>query len=354
MSKQYRTAVIGVGFGKRVHVPAWRCDPRCEVVAIAATSEDRARQAADELQIPDAYSDWQQMLRRDDIDAVSIAVPPDMQAEIALSALRCEKSVLCEKPLSTSLIDAGALTEAAFRSGKAHLINFEIPQAPSWQKAKQLLDENQIGPLCHINVNWHVVSNANASNLNSWKANADMGGGALNGFASHVLHYLEWFGGKISRMCVQLHEDEERHSDCDTLVRMWINFASRATASVTVNTMAGFGNVHRVELHGTECALQLVNDSRDYISGFKLLRGGPQDSSMTEVSCDAPGSTDLADAPDADGRIGATAAMMKRLIDWVETGVEQHPNFEDGLRVQRLIDESRQSHRHESWVDVAR
>ena len=352
MSKQYRIAVIGVGFGKRVHVPAWRCDPRCEVVAIAATSDDRARQAADELQIPDAYGDWREMLRRDDIDAVSIAVPPDIQAEIALGALRCEKSVLCEKPLSVSQIDAQNLTEAAFRSGKAHLINFEIPLALPWQKAKQMLDENQIGSLCTIHVDWHVVSNAKASNMDSWKADADLGGGALNGFVSHVLHYLEWFGGKISRLCVRLHGDEEQRGGCDTLVRMWVDFASRATASVTVDTMAGFGNVHRVELHGSEGALQLINESRDYISGFKLLRGGPGDSSMTQVACDATGSATT--DSDVDGRIQATSAMMKRLVDWMETGQEQNPNFEDGLRVQRLIEEARQSHLDAAWVDVAR
>ena len=105
MSPPLRVAVIGVGFGQQVHVPAFRTDSRCEVTTLCASNEAKAAEVATRLNVPHASGDWRAVVADPEIDAVSIAVPPRLQPQIAIAALEHGKSVFCEKPLGVHLHD---------------------------------------------------------------------------------------------------------------------------------------------------------------------------------------------------------------------------------------------------------
>ena len=111
MSPPLRVAVIGVGFGQQVHVPAFRADPRCEVTTLCASNEAKAAEIAGRLNVPRASGDWRAVIADSEIDAVSIAVPPCLQSQIALEALEHGKAVFCEKPLAAHVHDAACGTE---------------------------------------------------------------------------------------------------------------------------------------------------------------------------------------------------------------------------------------------------
>ncbi len=88
MSKsKIRVGVVGIGFAQQVHVPAFRADGRCEVVAICASNFARAPQVPGKLDIPQAFGDWQELIAQPNIDVISIATPPNIQPEIAIAAL---------------------------------------------------------------------------------------------------------------------------------------------------------------------------------------------------------------------------------------------------------------------------
>lgn len=69
-----RVGVIGVGFGARVHIPAFQSEG-LEVVAVCARRSERAREAAERFGIPQAFTDYREMLQMDGLDAVSVAGP---------------------------------------------------------------------------------------------------------------------------------------------------------------------------------------------------------------------------------------------------------------------------------------
>src|SRR5713226_703742 len=79
MSDPVRIGVIGVGFGQQVHVPAFRTDARCQVVAICAQTSERAERVARQLGVREVYGEAHEMLARGQVDAVSIVVPPSAQ-----------------------------------------------------------------------------------------------------------------------------------------------------------------------------------------------------------------------------------------------------------------------------------
>jgi len=204
LSSRVQIGIIGIGFGQQVHVPAFRRDPRCEVIAIAATSDDRARRVASLLGVPSAYGSWQELIADKRIQAVAIATSPAVQYDIAFAALRAGKSVFCEKPLAASLDAARTLAEVAKDSGKVHMVDFEFPEIDEWKLTKTLLEEGKIGPLRHVSIYWDVETYSNRAKLISWKNASEQGGGALNAFVSHVFYYCEWFFGRVGRVFCKL------------------------------------------------------------------------------------------------------------------------------------------------------
>src|SRR5258708_19070610 len=186
-----RVAIVGLGFGQSVGLPAFASDPRCEVVALCASSAERAQQVAAQKGIGKAYGDWRDLAADLEIDVVAIATVPSLQPEIALAMLAVGKAVLCEKPLATSLSDAQQLADTAERSGLPNMVDFEFGELDTWRRAKALLDDGKIRALRHICLNWNVETYANKMKLNSWKSNFEAGGGSLQQFVSHALYYLE-------------------------------------------------------------------------------------------------------------------------------------------------------------------
>ncbi len=187
MSPPLRVAVIGVGFGQQVHVPAFRTDPRCEVTTLCASNEAKAAEIAGRLNVPRASGDWRAVIADSEIDAVSIAVPPCLQSQIALEALEHGKAVFCEKPLAAHVHDALAVRKAAERSGQPNMVNFEFCKCDAWRDLQTVL-KSKIGSVKSVEVDWRVWTYANQHRLENWKSSPEEGGGALQGICrSHVL-----------------------------------------------------------------------------------------------------------------------------------------------------------------------
>jgi predicted dehydrogenase len=96
-----RVGVLGAGaWARGAHLPGYRRDPRCKVVAIADVEIDRARDAAREFDIPFATADPREVIGRDHIDAIDVCTPSHTHFELAWAALEAGKHVLCEKPVA--------------------------------------------------------------------------------------------------------------------------------------------------------------------------------------------------------------------------------------------------------------
>jgi predicted dehydrogenase len=141
-----RVGVVGVGFGREVHVPAFRADERCRVVAIGAASAGRAREAAAALGVEQAFGDWQDLVTSPDLDVVTIAVPPAVQPAVAEAAARAGKHIFCEKPAGATIPPVERMVAAAVASRVAHGIDFFFPELDAWRKAKAAVEDGTLGP----------------------------------------------------------------------------------------------------------------------------------------------------------------------------------------------------------------
>ena len=135
-----RLGIVGCNYGRTVQLPAFRNDPRCIVVALAGTDRLRAAEIARASGIPTAFGNWEDLLKRSDIDAVAIATPPDVQPAIATRAFERDKAVFIEKPMAASLQDAAAMLQASRMGEQIAMIDFNFTEVMAWRKAKELID----------------------------------------------------------------------------------------------------------------------------------------------------------------------------------------------------------------------
>src|SRR5271157_2183088 len=138
---QYNVAVIGAGAIGHDHLASFKLHPAARVVAIAEVSPGRGREAAERFGIPELVADYRVLLRRSDIDVVSIALPNYLHAKVALDALRAGKHVMLDKPMSTHARDAAKLVAEAKKRGVLLMVGQNFRFNLETQTAKQIVEK---------------------------------------------------------------------------------------------------------------------------------------------------------------------------------------------------------------------
>lgn len=181
-----RVGVIGLGFGGETHLKSYRQLPNVEVVALAGLEEDKLAALGATYQVPHLYREYQDLLERDDLDAVSIGVPNYLHAPIAITALRRGMHVLCEKPLASTRQEAEEMVQVATESNRVLQVVFNHRMRADVQTLKQYIDEGKLGHIYYAKASW--MRRTGIPGKGSWFVNKDMsGGGPLIDLGVHVL-----------------------------------------------------------------------------------------------------------------------------------------------------------------------
>ncbi len=337
MMDPVRIGVIGVGFGQQVHVPAFRADGRCRVIAICGNRLEHAARIAERLGVR-AFGNAREMLASGHVDVASIAVPPAAQPELVVLAADAGKHVFCEKPVGADPAAAARALEAVERAGVVHAIDFLFPEIEAWQRARSVLEDGRLGRLRHAALSWRVETYAFAKGLDSWKVRSQDGGGTLNNFVSHSFYYLEWLLGPVARVAARL---TPRGPMCDARVDAWLEMASGCPVTLSVAADAFLGSGHRLEIYGEQGTLVLENRTTDYVNGFTLSVGTRETRAFSTQQVEQ--------FPHPDGRIGAASAIVKRFVDAILSRAAVRPNLCDGMRVQKLIAIARAADESGAW-----
>ncbi|MFQ5796402.1 MAG: Gfo/Idh/MocA family protein [Candidatus Bipolaricaulia bacterium] len=143
--------IIGAGDIARRHAQGYlKNRDRARIVAIAdidpETTEDRAVQWG----VKTYYTDYQELLDRDDIDAVSICTPNRLHAEMTIAAAESGKHVLCEKPIAICLDDADRMIAACEKRRVKLQIGHHFRFHPYFLKVKELIDARRLGRILSI------------------------------------------------------------------------------------------------------------------------------------------------------------------------------------------------------------
>ncbi len=152
-AKQEAPKVLGIGIigaggiARGVHIPGYQKLGNAQVLAVSDPVQVSREGAAREFGIEDAYEDFHEMLKRDDIHAVSVTTPNFLHAEATIAALEAGKHVLCEKPLAMNARQGDAMVVASKKAGRKLMCGFHFRFTPEVQALKRFAEAGEFGEM---------------------------------------------------------------------------------------------------------------------------------------------------------------------------------------------------------------
>jgi len=146
LDKVVRVGVLGAGaWAKGAHLPGYKCDPRCKVVAICDPQLNLAQEAARMFDIETVTDDHHEVIERDDIDLVDVCTTVRTHFELTMEALRAGKHVLCEKPVGHDYHQTLEARDLASKKGLKTKVGFTFRYSAAMMYMKKLIDDGYVG-----------------------------------------------------------------------------------------------------------------------------------------------------------------------------------------------------------------
>ncbi len=353
-------AVVGTGFGQKIHIPGFQIHPRTQLVAVYHRDLDKAKAIADSQSIPQVCDRLEDILALPDVAALSISTPPFLHYEMAKKVLQAGKHLLLEKPMTLSAAEARELYQIASAQSVVAMMDFEFRFVPAWQLLAEYLAEGYVGSKRLIKIDWLVSSRADAQRPWNWYAQKDMGGGALGAVGSHAFDYINWLFGPVRRLCAKLSTaipergdptegGKLKPVDADDTCLIMLELEDGTPCQLCISSVTYQGRGHFVEVYGDRGTLVLGSDNqKDYVHGFRLLAaeaGKP----LTEV--EIPKRLAFPEVY-TDGRLAPFIRVIDQWVQGIDAGKVMTPSLREGVYSQLLMDLTHQSHETEQWVEV--
>jgi predicted dehydrogenase len=337
-----RIAIVGSGFGMYCLLPAFSGIKGCEVVGICGKNSERMEKFCKEFCLT-RYDDWKEMLEVEKPNAVAISVIPKNQYEIAEYALQNKIAVFAEKPLTTSVDTSIKLNKLAKKNNLPNMVDFIFPEISEWCEAKKIIEKDMLGEILNINVDWTFLSYDLKNHIKSWKTDIDQGGGALSLFLSHTFYYLENFLGKIKNMQCDFTLLGKNYNNSESIINITMLFENGCVGNIHMDISNAKQQKHVIEFHTENKTMTLQNFSDSFVDNFELIIS--EKNKIKKVTNYNVENYDYGQVEDP--RVKMVKPIAIRFINWCNTGVSSKPNFQDGLRVQELIEMARNLKRSE-------
>jgi len=370
-TQKVNVAMIGYDFMGRAHANAWRqvarffhdlpFDPVLKVVV--GRTEAKVKEAAPRLGFEEYATNWQSVLARKDIDIVDICTPGDSHAEIAVAAAEAGKAILCEKPLANTVTDAERMLAAVKRAGVVNMVCHNYRRCPAVALARKIIDEGQLGDIHHYRGLYLQDWIVDPTFPRVWRLErARAGSGALGDILSHtmdlsrhlvaepveVLGLLKTFVSERP-----LPEDPKRRGkvDVDDSAQALVKFANGAVGYYEGSRFApGRKNYNRFEINGSMGSLVWDLERMNELELY--LESGPLSGFRTISATDARHPYVAAWWPPGH-IIGYEHSFTHTVYDFMKgiaEGKSPRPDFEDGLRNQRVLDAIERSATTGQWM----
>ncbi len=365
---ELRVAVLGAGrWAAGAHIPGWKRDPRCRVVAVCDVEADRAEACAREFEIPTATTDWQATVARADVDVVDVVTPSHTHHQLAVAAIEAGKHVLCEKPVAYDFRDTLRAAELAKQRGLKTKLGFTFRYSPGVQYARSLMDEGFVGtPFIfngyEQNSQWLNPATPLRQVDPSWDP-AVLHVSSLEGYGAPVIDIGQWWvGAGYSRVVGTMRNfiPERMVRATGRTMRMNIDdgdvfigeYANGAIGSIQTGYVT-IGNYPGVEarVYGREGAIicRLVEENG---IAETIRIATPDQVEFREVEVPKH-FYPVEGHPRESWRTLFYANLIRNFIDEIiASGETNQGNFFDGARVQEVINAVDLSVRERRWIDL--
>jgi predicted dehydrogenase len=366
--RKLRIGVLGAGaWARAAHLPGFRRDRRCEVVAIADPQHTLAQQAARDFAIPVVVTDHEEVLGRDDIDVIDVCTPSATHFDLAWAALEAGKHVLCEKPVAFDYRDTLRAHSLARSKGLKTKLGFTFRYSPAMRYMKHLIDQGFIGTPYIFNgyeqnSQW-LDPGAPLRQVDPGADQSVLQVSSLEGYGAPIIDLAMWFtGSKFAQVVGTMRNfvPERMVRATGRMMRMNIDdgdvfigeFSNGAIASVQTSFVT-VGNYPGLEAraYGSQGALicRLVEEA----GVCESLRGAKPDA-VEFRDIDVPAHFyPRGGSPRESWRSLFYANLISSFVSEMLSGEDaSEGDFLDGACVQEVINAVERSFRERRWVSL--
>jgi predicted dehydrogenase len=379
--KAVRTAILGTGFMGRVHLEAVRRVESVEAAAIAGRNVEAARQLGAGFSISAIATDYREILRDPEIDAVHICTPNAQHFPMAKDAIEAGKHVLCEKPLATSVEEGEELVSLAAKKGVRNCVCHNLRYYPMVQQMRRMREAGDLGEILVVQGTYSQDWLLYDTDWN-WRVETKAGGPSrcMADIGSHWFDMAEHVTGlRVTNLCADLQtfhatRKQPKHSvetfankllgpedyietavDTEDFGAVIFRMGTRTRGSVTASQVsAGRKNRLSIEIYGTKSSVAWDQERPDELwSGH---RDHGNQIFIKDPSLLKPAARTYADLPGghSEGYDDTFKQVFRRFYASIRTSTlaPEYPQFVDGLRQLRILDAVLESHRALRWTDV--
>ena len=251
MSQQLALAVVGCGDIAGYTAMVSRLVREVRLAACCDLDPERARRFARRHGVAHVSSRYEELLTREDVDAVYLAVPHHLHSEMISAAVAAQKPVLVEKPLTRTLDEGVAVVERAARLGVKVGVNYQYRYARACHTLARAVQAVELGRIrsARINVPWH--REAAYFEGSPWhRTIARAGGGTLITQGSHFLDVVLWALGSRPVSAVGYTARPGFEVEVETLAHGVVELADGALVQISSSMVAAQERAVTIEVYG--------------------------------------------------------------------------------------------------------
>lgn len=377
MPDKLRVGVIGAGrWSRSAHLPGFTRSPHSDIVAICDMNEDMAKSAASEFGIESVYTDYEEMLARDDIDVIDVCTrggigDKNNHEPLAFAAIEAGKHCLCEKPVAHDYLNTWKAHELAVSKGLKTKVGLTFRYAPAMQYMRDLIADGFVGDPYIFNgyeQNSQFISPTEPVtkvDLIPETEREEIKVSSIEGYGAPIIDLSMWFMGSPLKSLVGLlynfvpyrtmpsgEKIRTNIDDGDVYIGEYTNggFCTIQSSYVTVNSYPGL----EARLYGSQGAL-LCRLGAELENKELLLQSTTPDAAEVEyVPTTIP---DTYYPPQyTPGEPWPSMFYANLVHNFMEEIVndtdENQGNFAQSALVQEIINAVEISHRERRWVDL--
>lgn len=253
-------------------IPAIQQSEFGEAAAIASRSLDKAREAADQLGIPNAYGSYEELIADDSIDAVYIPLPNHLHKEWTIKAAKAGKHVICEKPFALNAQEAQEMVDACLDAGVMLAEGFMYRFHPRYEAVREVIESGEIGEIRGL---FGAFTFNNSDQEDNVRFHRDMGGGSLFDVGCYPISAARLILGKEPEAATAQAFYSPLHDHVDMMVSGLIEFPDSVSLTFQCGMWAGNRNI--LQIVGT---LGMIDIPNAYIgksnegSDFYVVKSG--------------------------------------------------------------------------------
>lgn len=366
--QKIRVALVGAGAAGQAHAFGYRNVSMAagldvidiDLAVVVDPNVELAHRTADRYGYADATADLQRVVDDPSIDAISVALPNSVHAEVIPAILRSGKHVLTEKPIGRSAREAASLVALAEQSPSVTGVGFSFRRLPGLAAVRNLVADGAIGTVQSFTAWYNADYGASPDAPFSWRyAKETAGAGALIDIGTHAIDAVQHVIAPVRQVISSTLHTAMTHRpipgstelglvDTDDIALLTVQTADGGVGQIHVNRIAsGIPNSLGVEIHGSLGHARFdsiasgefhihTDDGTAFSSGPRRVFTGPGHPYFSDVAAMPGGGVGT-------GYAEAFVAEVQHFVRCIVSGTPMDTSFPSAYRVMLVVDAAQQS-----------